>query len=68
MFVGDVDTLADATDASWTRDQIGSPVFHYQTVNAGHLTFIVGKDMSYFTTDVMNILYDKQPLPVTEDT
>ena len=29
MFVGNVDTLADRTDAEWARNQIGSPVVHY---------------------------------------
>jgi len=29
MFVGNVDTLADKTDAEWARNQIGSPVIHY---------------------------------------
>jgi len=29
MFVGNVDELADPTDAEWARNQIGSPVVHY---------------------------------------
>lgn len=29
MFVGNIDTLADKTDAAWARDEIGSPVVHY---------------------------------------
>jgi hypothetical protein len=62
MFVGDVDTLADSEDAEWTRDTIGDAVVHYQTIHGGHATFIVGKDMSWFTNDVMNIIKQYQPL------
>jgi len=62
MFVGNVDTLADKTDAEWTRNQIGSPVVHYQEINGGHLTFIIGKDMSWFSNDVMNLVRTYQPL------
>lgn len=56
MFVGLEDILADPTDAKWTADTIGADVFHYQEINGGHLTFLIGKDMSYFTDDVMDIL------------
>lgn len=66
MFVGIDDVLADPQDASWTANTIGADVFHYQMVNAGHLSFLIAKDMSYWTTDVMNILTQYQPLPVTE--
>ncbi len=55
MFVGDSDILADEQDSLWTSDQISS-VFHYQKIKGGHETFIVGKDMKWFTEDVMNIL------------
>ncbi len=56
MFVGSVDKLADATDAEWAHRTIGSPVVHYQTIPGGHLTFMVGKDMSWFSNDVMAIV------------
>jgi hypothetical protein len=53
MFVGDVDTLADPYDAEWTRNIIGDAVKHYKTIHGGHATFLVGKDMTWFTNDVM---------------
>ena len=56
MFVAKDDILADSIDAEWTKNTIGSAVFHYQTIEGGHLTFQVGKDMSWFTGDVMNII------------
>jgi pimeloyl-ACP methyl ester carboxylesterase len=63
MFVGNVDELADPTDAEWARQEIGSPVVHYQEINGGHLTFVIGKDMSWFSNDVMPILEKYSPLP-----
>jgi len=56
MFTGNVDPLADLTDARWTRDTIGDSIVHYEEVDAGHLTFMIGKDMTYFTEGVMDLL------------
>ena len=66
LFAGTSDILADTTDAEWIRDTIGSNVVHYEEIAAGHLTFLVGKDMSYFTDSVMNLLYQYQPLPTAQ--
>lgn len=62
MFVGTVDTLADKEDAEWTRDTLGDNMIHYQMIDGGHMTFLIGKDMSYFTEDVMMLLQEYQPL------
>lgn len=62
IFTGIEDILADLTDAEWTRDQIGDNVVHYEEIHAGHLTFMVGKDMTYFNR-VMDLLYEYHPLP-----
>jgi len=51
MFVGAVDDLGDVTDARWARDQIrsgGNALVAYEESNAGHSSFMIGKDMSYF--------------------
>jgi hypothetical protein len=55
MFVGNVDKLADPQDALWAYKEIGTPVVFYKEYDAGHLTFMIGKDMSYFN-DVMALL------------
>jgi hypothetical protein len=58
MFVGSVDDLGDPTDAAWTRDKImagGNALKHYEVIPAGHSTFLVGNDMSYFK-NVLNLL------------
>ena len=67
MFTGSEDPLADITDSRWTRDQIGDNIVHYEEVEAGHLTFLVGKDMTYFTTGVMDLLKQYHPLPSSID-
>ena len=51
MFVGTADDLGDKSDCQWARDQInlgGSALVHYEEVAAGHSTFMIGNDMSYF--------------------
>ena len=65
MFTGIEDILADLTDSRWTRDRIGDSIVHYEEIHAGHLTFMVGKDMSYFTDGVMPLLKQYHPLPST---
>jgi len=61
MFTGLEDILADLTDSRWTRDRIGDNVVHYEEIAAGHLTFLIGKDMTYFTENVMDLLQQYHP-------
>lgn len=64
MFVGLQDDLGDVNDNHWARDQInsgGDALVHYQEVNAGHSTFMVAKDMSYFD-DVMTLVKKYNPV------
>ncbi len=63
MFTGKEDILADLTDARWTRDRIGDNIVHYEEIEAGHLTFLVGKDMTYWSEGVMSLLKQYHPLP-----
>ena len=62
IFGGTDDELADWCDAEWTRDQIGDAVVHFQLIEGGHISFLVGHDMSYFTKDVMNLLAEHHPI------
>ena len=56
MFVGQEDELADVNDNRWTLDAISAnqswPVVHYSEIHAGHESFMVGLDMSYFDSVV----------------
>lgn len=62
MFVGDGDTIGDPADAELIREALGDAAVHYQMIHGGHLTFLAGKDMSYFTKDVMDLLAKYHPL------
>ena len=61
LFVGVSDNLANETDARWVQSMMGDTVFHYQNIVGGHMTFMYGKDMSYWD-DVMDIFHQYQPL------
>ena len=53
------------------RDAIGADnLYHYEEIVADHQSFLVGKDMSYFTVSVMDILRNthKAPVPNTAPT
>ena len=63
MFVGQSDKLADVEDAQWIRSQLGDGVVHYQEIVGGHISFMIGKDMSYFTEDVIGLLSQYHPIP-----
>lgn len=65
MFVGTADDLGDTTDAEWARDQImsgGNALVHYEEVDAGHASFMIGKNMTYFD-EVMNLVHTYNPIP-----
>ena len=47
------------------RDAIGADnLYHYEEIVADHQSFLVGKDMSYFTVSVMDILRKTHKAPV----
>ena len=62
MFVGTTDSLATKKDNEWAYSKMKNDVFQYKEFASGHLTFMVGKDMSYFSNDVMSILKKYQPI------
>ena len=63
MFTGKYDPLADLADSRWTRDKIGKAIVHYEEIDAGHMTFITGRDMSFWSNTAMGLLYKYHPLP-----
>jgi len=54
MFVGKQDELSSIVDSRWTRDQLGQSLVHYEEMNGGHMTFLVGKDMRFFKETAMS--------------
>lgn len=67
MVAGDSDILGDIKDAVWTRDQITHEVVYFNVIHGGHLTFMIGKDMSWFTGDVMDLIKQYNPLPKSDE-
>ena len=64
MFVGLQDSLGDDKDNRWLKNRLesaGSALVHYQEIDAGHVSFMVGKDMTYFE-DVLNLLKIYNPI------
>lgn len=61
------DRLGTLEDVRWAREQImdngfGSDILiHYEEIKAGHISFFVGKDMSYMDT-VLKYIKEKNPL------
>ena len=55
MFVGKFDMLATTTDNRLLLPQLKS-VVHYGEYDLGHSSFMIAKDMSYFTEDVMRVI------------
>ena len=65
LFVGSEDELADAEDNVWASQQLAKTLVHYKEYELGHLGFLAGKDMSYFTVDAMNLIKKYHGLPST---
>ena len=53
---GTSDELADPTDVDWLAKELKEHVIFYKQYNMGHMTFAIGKDMSFFNVDALNIL------------
>ena len=63
LFAGTHDTIADMKDALWIKDTLKPEVLvAFEEVNAGHLTFMVGKDMTYWSDKVMKLLGKYHPV------
>ena len=56
MLGGTLDLLADEKDVDWTYGQLKDTVIYYKQYYLGHMSFLMAKDMSFFTKDVMAIL------------
>ena len=58
FFSGTSDRLADPTDVAWLRDTLTPGVLVHNDIipEYGHLTFIWGKDMTFFNTTVLDLV------------
>ena len=62
LFVADSDKIGDPTDAQKINAAISEHVVQYKEIPGGHWTFVVGKDMSWFSEDVMGLLTKYHPV------
>jgi hypothetical protein len=63
MFVGTSDNLGDTTDCRWAKNELmlaGDALVHYEEIEAGHSSFLIAKDMSYFD-NVMDLIHTYNP-------
>ena len=56
IFSGSHDLIAVPEDTVWTTAQFKDQIVFQKEYELGHLSFIIAKDMSYFTNDVMSVL------------
>lgn len=57
MFVGAEDDLADVEDTRWLKSELGKSVIHYEEMpTSGHVSFMIAKDMTYFSDRVMGLI------------
>ena len=62
LFAGSFDELGDPTDVAWAKSQLNpTALVHFEEVQAGHSTFLIGKNMTYFDT-VMDLVKEHNPL------
>jgi hypothetical protein len=65
LFVGKDDELADTEDAEWADNEMVKSIIFYHEYVLGHLSFMVAKEMSYFTVDAMAIINKYHPASIT---
>jgi hypothetical protein len=61
LFSGSLDGLATPADVAWLKSQISEHVVFAQEYKLDHFSFVIAKDMSYFTRDVVNVIQQYNP-------
>ena len=67
IFGGLDDPLATAADTDWLNEQLGENVVYYKKLpGITHLTYVLGKDMSYMSSELIPLLSQYNNMPVTQ--
>ena len=53
---GALDHMAPPADVSWIADQLGDNIVFNKQYNNDHFTFALGKDMTFFSVDAVDLL------------
>lgn len=56
VFSGSQDKQADPADVHWTEQQLQHTIIFQHEYYLGHTSFVIAKDMSFFTVDAMAVL------------
>ena len=56
LFWGSYDALTEPDDIDWLHNQLALSVIHVEKLEAGHATFLIGKDMSWFSGTVLELI------------
>jgi hypothetical protein len=62
-----MDGLADPEDVAWLSEQLGDNVVFEKQYHADHTTFVLGKDMTFFSVDAVNQLHIYNPVTTASD-
>lgn len=67
IFSGSLDNVTPPEDIKWLSKKLEKQTIYNKEYRLGHISFLFGKDMSYFTNDLMNIMnkYNGKPYRVT---
>lgn len=61
LFSGSLDNLADPVDVAWIKEQLGEHVVFAKEYHLDHFSFVIAKDMSYFTEDAVSVIQQYNP-------
>ena len=56
MYMAKHDKILLPEDAKYSYDSLKDAVVDFREINGGHLTFMTGKDMTYFKDNIMNLI------------
>jgi len=56
LFSGSLDEIADRADVAWLVEQIKPHVIFHKEYELDHFSFLIAKDMSFFTEDAVNLI------------
>ena len=66
LFSGDMDGLSTPADVAWLSEQLGDKVVFQKQIHGDHFTFAIGKDMTFFSQDVVAQIQKYNPLNTTD--
>ena len=66
MLVGKQDDMTGLEDPRWAKNHIGDNMVYYEEIEANHFSFMLGKDMTYMTETVIDLLQEYHPTDVSK--